>query len=104
MTIRRVLRRRILCWYLALFLVGASGWIIGPIRMESVDELFPLVLVGVAAMGGFIYMFLAFRCPRCRGNLWATVQSLAIPWGRRHRVSYCHYCGCSLDEPWRPEC
>ena len=100
-----MLRRRILYWYFALFLLVASGWIFGPLQVESVDGSLPLALVGVggAAAGGFIYMLLAFRCPRCKGNLWATVQSLALPWGRRDRVSYCHYCGCSLNETWRQE-
>jgi len=104
MTIRQMLRRRILYWYSALLLVGAWGGIFGPMQIESVDESFPVALVGVggAIVGGLIYMFVAFRCPRCTGNLWATVQSLALPWGRRDRVSYCHYCGCALNEPWRP--
>jgi hypothetical protein len=102
MTIRQVLRRRILYWYSAVILVAVSGWTLGPMRIESLDEWLPIALVGGAVIGGFLYMFLAFRCPRCSGNLWATVQSLAWPWGRRHRVSYCHYCGCSLDEAWQP--
>ena len=104
MTIRQVLRRRTLLWYSALFLVGVPGWIFGPLQIESGDESFPLALAGVggAVVGGFIYMFLAFRCPRCKGNLWAIVQSLALPWGRHDRVSYCPYCGCSLNEPWLP--
>jgi hypothetical protein len=102
MTIRQMLRRRILYWYTALFVAVAGGWIFGPMQIESIDGSFPLALVGVggALAGGLIYMFLAFRCPRCTGNLWATVQSLALPWGRRDRVSYCHYCGCSLSERW----
>jgi hypothetical protein len=99
MTIRQVLRRRMLLWFLMLLLIGASAWILLPLHDETVDAVFPMIIVAGVG-GGFALSLFGFRCPRCAGNLWLIAQGAAFSWGKR-RISFCPYCGCSLDEKWQ---
>ena len=98
-SIRSQLRRKVAVAY-AVAVAGALVTFAGARFMP--DDFIPeiLVLPGVALFGiGILMLHLRVRCPRCQGNLAATVGTPA-PFAKR--INYCHYCGIALDERWPP--
>ena len=58
----------------------------------------PHVLLGMALfMGAVLYLTFFIRCPKCRGNLGVTVLPAMYTRLSRRPVSYCPFCGVSLD-------
>jgi len=58
---------------------------------------------GIALLGflGFfaavISQFFAFRCPKCRGNLFLLQGRLGEPWNLMRKAGFCPFCAIDLD-------
>ncbi|HEX4608002.1 MAG TPA: hypothetical protein VH092_07340 [Urbifossiella sp.] len=100
MTGRRWLNRR-LGWFAAALVVGLGSIFAGILLDPPGGGQIPVgLLVGLGVGVGILIIAhkLLLRCPWCRGNLGPLV--LGRPWfmGMDRRISFCPFCGTSLDE------
>ena len=87
--------------------MAIAGWLTIAVGGSFAKDLppsippFALPLVGFVMFGGSILALQRIaKCPKCRANLSQTIaMPLALSWGSGPRISFCPYCGVSLDEP-----
>jgi hypothetical protein len=97
MTIRQYIKRR-LAWALG---VAISAWLLLVASMVTAGKEPPVPLIAVGMLtffGAVVFVNLAIRCPRCRGNLGITIVPAMFSFHSKRRASYCPFCGVSLDE------
>ena len=97
MTIREHIKRRLMLGFCA---AGAS-WLLVAALMFTREEAppVPVLFVGMGIfMAAIIFLNFAIRCVRCGGNLGLTIAPALISFFRgKRRISFCPYCGISLD-------
>lgn len=102
-TIRDYLTRRIR-WCLAFalggwLLIALGGGLAGYLPAALPRPAIPLLGFAVF-FGAIIAMQRWIKCPKCKANLGRTIaMPLAFHLGSGPRVSFCPFCGVSLDEP-----
>lgn len=100
MTIREHLEKR-LRWGTAAALSSLALVIIFGI-MSSDEGSPPLFFIGfIPFMATILYMNFGIRCPKCSGNLGLTIGHASMSFGSKHRISFCPYCGTSIDQEIR---
>jgi hypothetical protein len=95
--IRTALRRKLLLTYIALAIAAVCVFAF----RELIDQQMESLAIGfgaLVAVAALLFVNLGLRCPRCNGNLAMTAQGAAFSLRKKHRVSFCQYCGVSLDE------
>jgi predicted branched-subunit amino acid permease len=98
MTIRQYIKRRF-AWGVG---VALSALVFIALLLASTNGKppIPVLLVGIFGfVAAVISLNFAIRCPKCRGNLGITiVPAMFSPHWKLRRVSYCPFCGVSIDE------
>jgi len=80
-------------WLLALLIIS-----------QAANKSLPLVIIlpVVVVIAAVIYLSFFIRCPRCRGNIGILNVSVSKTVRLLPPISFCPYCGVSLDEPLVP--